>query len=293
MSIMMPPNPNINEVEEWKPILGYEGLYDVSNTGKIRRYMKTTKKTKLCSLRQTIGITSIVHLCKDSKKKQYMVAKLVISHFTEAWDFDRGWRSFTVRYNDDQRTNCHFNNLTIQQDAWLTHRPERVNKGITDEDKWVKSRPYVAYYYDCHGTRFIRFRRTWDPEDGGGKRQLDKSLKFDPTKQTNRVNRTFYEIKWAYRNWLVKNKMFNPKQSPPAPLHYLSFVVSNIDKKMKAAIEKDKQDNDETIVFIDEEKELLENKLLVENYEKRPSKMSDPSKIYTSEDFVESFIGEN
>ena len=101
--------------EEWKSIHGYEGLYEVSNEGKVRKILKTGK-TKICTLRQTIAQSKIVHLSKNNKKKQFMVAKLVFMNFTPDWDFNIGPRQFTLRHNDENPNNCHFTNLFRNQD---------------------------------------------------------------------------------------------------------------------------------------------------------------------------------
>jgi len=287
MSTIIPP-------EEWKQIHGYEGLYEISNEGKVRKTFKTGK-TKICMLRQTIAKSKIVHLSKKNKKKQFMISKLVFSHFTPDWDFSVSPRQFTLRHNDENPMNCNILNLMRNQDDMFTHRPERVNKMETEVDKWVASRPYVGYFYDSHGTKSIRFRRTWDPQDGRGKRQIDKTLKYDPSKQTNRVNRTFFDIRYAYRTWLIKNKMFKiPKAGEPkCPLNILSQVNTNVDKKAEKAMVVDEADMNETTEFIDEAKEALENKLIVENWEKRPSKIGhNPEELYSNEDFVEDDFSE-
>lgn len=287
MSTIIPP-------EEWKQIHGYEGLYEISNEGKVRKTFKTGK-TKICMLRQTIAKSKIVHLSKKNKKKQFMISKLVFSHFTPDWDFSVSPRQFTLRHYDENPMNCNILNLMRNQDDMFTHRPERVNKMETEVDKWVASRPYVGYFYDSHGTKSIRFRRTWDPQDGRGKRQIDKTLKYDPSKQTNRVNRTFFDIRYAYRTWLIKNKMFKiPKAGEPkCPLNILSQVNTNVDKKAEKAMVVDEADMNETTEFIDEAKEALENKLIVENWEKRPSKIGhNPEELYSNEDFVEDDFSE-
>jgi len=284
--------PSSEQTEEWAPIKDYEGLYEVSNAGRVRKIFKTGK-TKLCSMRQTIARSKIVHLSKNNKKKQFMVAKLVLMSFTDGWDWNVKCKHFTVRHLNGDPHNCDIKNLMRNKDDLFSHRPERENKMETDVDKWVASRPYVAYFYDTHGTRFIRFRRTWDPEDGGGRRQIDKTLKFDPTRQTNRVNRTFYDIRYAYRVWLLKHKMFSMNTKPLPPLHFLSMVNTNIEKKNAAAKQKNEEDEDEKVEFIDEAKEALENKLLLVDFDKRPTKIGkDPANLYTNEDFVEGDISD-
>lgn len=78
---------NMNEI--WKEIKGYEGLYEVSNTGKVRsvshkiqsyggRYFMTRpliRKTRIVA-----GYVQ-VDLCKEGKKHEYKVHRLVAEAF--------------------------------------------------------------------------------------------------------------------------------------------------------------------------------------------------------------------
>lgn len=59
----------------WKDIVGFEGLYEVSNTGLIRR--TTTKRNKAFSY----GRYATVHLYKNSVCKAFTVRRLVAKHF--------------------------------------------------------------------------------------------------------------------------------------------------------------------------------------------------------------------
>ena len=75
--------------EEWKPIPGYEGLYDASNMGRIRShpgrliyngitfYEAKTKILVQRHLNKRGDYT--LSLCKNSKSKQYLVSRLVAS----------------------------------------------------------------------------------------------------------------------------------------------------------------------------------------------------------------------
>ena len=61
--------------EIWKPIKDYEGLYEISNTGLIKRNNKILKNGMM-----TRGYHKIV-LCNGKTKKQFGVHRLVAQHF--------------------------------------------------------------------------------------------------------------------------------------------------------------------------------------------------------------------
>lgn len=65
--------------EEWRPVKGYEGLYEVSNTGKVRSlYFGKTRILSPCKNSQ--GYLQAV-LCKDKVPKGLRVHRLVASAF--------------------------------------------------------------------------------------------------------------------------------------------------------------------------------------------------------------------
>lgn len=69
--------------EIWKPIGGYEGLYEVSNKGRVRSFHNATCKTKDKDgiLRQFKGTYYSVSLHKDKKQKTHDVHRLVADAF--------------------------------------------------------------------------------------------------------------------------------------------------------------------------------------------------------------------
>lgn len=76
-------------VEQWKPVVGYEGLYEVSDQGRV----KTLHAKRWCGnhwqdvepriMKQTIGIQGypVVKLTKQGKGKTWTVHTLVLSSF--------------------------------------------------------------------------------------------------------------------------------------------------------------------------------------------------------------------
>jgi hypothetical protein len=65
----------------WKPVVGYEGVYEVSNTGLVRRvYSKTYPYPRLLKQSTRRGYLS-VDLSKNGKSKTYTVHRLVADAF--------------------------------------------------------------------------------------------------------------------------------------------------------------------------------------------------------------------
>lgn len=78
-------------VEEWRPVVGYEGLYEVSNLGRIKslkrvcftgKYYREINEKIMINHFGTNGYLSIV-LSKNGKKSPKMIHRLVAEHFLE------------------------------------------------------------------------------------------------------------------------------------------------------------------------------------------------------------------
>lgn len=82
-----------NIMEEWKDIIGYEGIYKISNTGKIkslsREFVRSnnrnfiTKEKILINGLNSRGYVSITLYNKDKVKKKLLVHRLVAEAFIE------------------------------------------------------------------------------------------------------------------------------------------------------------------------------------------------------------------
>ena len=65
--------------EEWRDIEGYEGIYQVSNLGRVKS-LKFNKERILKPRKDTIGYLAVI-LYKDGKVKRYLVHRLVANAF--------------------------------------------------------------------------------------------------------------------------------------------------------------------------------------------------------------------
>lgn len=113
-------------MEEWKPVLGYEGYYEVSNFGNVKsvgRYV--TKSDGVVQFRKPKDMSQVknkdgyltVHLSKEGKSKRYRVHTLVAQAFVP------GYKSgFEVNHIDFKRTNNRFDNL-----EWVSHKDNVIH----------------------------------------------------------------------------------------------------------------------------------------------------------------------
>ena len=102
-------------MEQWRDIPGYEGLYQISNIGRV----KSRKKIK--SLRTDKRGYLTVWLCKDSSQKNYKVHRLVAIAFIPNPESKK-----TVNHIDGDKQNNSVSNL-----EWATHSETIIHANQT------------------------------------------------------------------------------------------------------------------------------------------------------------------
>ena len=123
-------------MEEWRDIKGYEGLYQISNLGRVKSLNRVIiysdgrnyfYKEKILKLRKdTIGYL-YAHLCKNNVSKYYSVHRLVAEAFLENPN-----NYPCINHKDENKEKNNVNNL-----EWCTYlynnnygtRTERIIKG--------------------------------------------------------------------------------------------------------------------------------------------------------------------
>ena len=137
--------------EVWADIKNYEGLYQVSNFGKVKNF----KTDKILSLRNKRGYL-LVALSKDKRKKTHQVHRLVAIAFLPNTESKP-----TVNHLDENKSNNFVGNLewaTWQENANHGTRSERVSK----EHKAHADRNKIFYkpidQFDLSGS----FIKTWE-----------------------------------------------------------------------------------------------------------------------------------
>ena len=103
----------------WRDVVGYEGLYQVSNTGKIRSLYRYKKELKP---NITKNGYATVELFKNKKSKRLLIHRLVAFAFIE-----NPSNLPQVNHIDENKLNNHVENL-----EWLTAK-ENMNYGTRKE----------------------------------------------------------------------------------------------------------------------------------------------------------------
>lgn len=129
----------MEEVEIWKPIVGYEGLYEVSSLGRVRSLGNggnNRHKGKGRVLKQELGNTGYyrVHLCKNNVRKHKSVHRLVAEAFIPNPN-----NLPQVNHKDECYTNNHADNL-----EW-TDQKYNVNYGTAIERRSKKLINHPSY----------------------------------------------------------------------------------------------------------------------------------------------------
>ena len=97
-------------IEEWKEIGGYEGMYSVSNLGRVKSLQRVGRKSEMI-LTPTPNTTGylVVQLRKDKQRKSFLVHRLVMETFNPTSEY------YEVNHKDFDVTNNKISNL-----EWVT-----------------------------------------------------------------------------------------------------------------------------------------------------------------------------
>lgn len=127
--------------EIWKYIKGYEGLYQVSNFGRVKS-IKFGKERILKTFKNTRGYLQ-VNLCKNGKVKNYKVHRLVAEAFLDNTD-----NLPEVNHKDENKLNNNAENLewcSAKHNSNFGTRNERIAKKMTNGKL---SKPVLQYTMD-------------------------------------------------------------------------------------------------------------------------------------------------
>lgn len=164
-------------IEVWKDIKEYEGLYQVSNFGRV----KSLSRKNDIIMRPSCGEYKRVNLRKNGKYKSFYVHRLVAQNFIPNLK-----NKPQVNHKDENKYNNCVNNL-----EWCTHI-ENMNYGTKRErESKVKTR-YHVLQYDLKN----RLIKKWN-----NLREIMLNTKYDRNYIskccTNKI-KTAYGYKWKY-----------------------------------------------------------------------------------------------
>lgn len=137
--------------EQWRDIIGYEGLYQISNFGRVKslKYHRSDKERILKPKKEKNGYLQI-NLYKDEKLKTMFIHRLVANAFIPNEDIFKT----QINHKDENKENNNVNNLefsTPKENSNYGTRNERMAKAKINHPK--KSKQVNQYSLDGN---FIR-----------------------------------------------------------------------------------------------------------------------------------------
>lgn len=183
------------ETEIWKDIKGFEGLYRVSNLGRVKSLERFRKgeNDSLVSVKERILKPWITHngyylvgLCKNSIRKMYLVHRLVWITFNGQIP-----EGYEVNHINEVKSNNRLENLNL-----MTHK-ENTNWG-TGIERRAKKRingkcSKVVLQFDLNDNFIKEYQSA---------HQVERELGFANSniiKCCNGKRKTAYNYKWKYK----------------------------------------------------------------------------------------------
>lgn len=144
--------------ERWKSIKGYEGLYEVSDWGRVRS-LNYGKVKVLSPIDNGKGYLRVM-LCKDGKKKQFLVHRLV-------WVSFRGTipKGMQINHLNEDKSDNRLSNLemvTAKQNVNHGTRNERVAKALSKQLDLIEADyPYTKLTFEnsLKAGEFFNYKR--------------------------------------------------------------------------------------------------------------------------------------
>lgn len=197
--------------EIWKDIIGFEGIYEISNLGRIRRI----KTGRILSTRRSDGWYITVTLYKDKKRYGKSLHRLVSEAFISNPD-----NLPEVNHRDEDKTNNRVDNLEFCDHKYNVNygtikdriRNTRLKNGhINEEYSGLYKKSYGKKYYQNHKEDRIEYGKKYREEH---KEELkEKRNKYYQDHKEDRIEygKKYYqdnkeELREKKRAYYIKHK---------------------------------------------------------------------------------------
>lgn len=138
----------INNVEEWRDVVGYEGLYKISNKGRVKSYQGRYKQPKVLKTTMTTTGYKKIELTKNKRRKAFKVHRLVAKAFLSNKE-----NKPYVNHIDNNPLNNNVTNL-----EWCTQKENMIHSSIYGNHKsfaWENKDRVIADYRSGKSIRYL------------------------------------------------------------------------------------------------------------------------------------------
>lgn len=152
------------ETEIWKDVIGFEGIYQISNHGRIKSFKKNKKGQILSNVNKNGDYFSIV-LQSGNKMVSTRIHRLVVEHFIGPIP-----KGYQVHHIDGNKQNNHVDNLEI-----ISQRTHAILSRI-DNPKMIEGmvnynqniRPKKIYQYALDGSFIAEYSNSAEASKATG-----------------------------------------------------------------------------------------------------------------------------
>ena len=179
--------------EIWKDIIGFEGIYEISNLGRIRRI----KTGRILSTRRSDGWYITVTLYKDKKRYGKSLHKLVSEAFISNPD-----NLPEVNHRDEDKTNNRVDNLEFCNHKYNVNygtikdriRNTRLKNGhINEEYSGLDKKSYGKKYYQDHKEEIKEYNKKYREEHKEELKEKRKKYYQDCKEDKNEYGKKYYQ----------------------------------------------------------------------------------------------------
>lgn len=140
--------------ENWRAVPGYEGVYEVSDRGRVRvldRVIRFKKREKILHPASVAGYPAITLTAHTGTRRQAFIHRLVAAEFVHNPD---PARLKYVNHRDNDRTNplpynlewCTFAENRLRAVAWHAGRIAKIDPPVLGAEQWTPVGGYLGIY---------------------------------------------------------------------------------------------------------------------------------------------------
>ena len=201
--------------EIWKDIIGFEGIYEISNLGRIRRI----KTGRILSTRRSDGWYITVTLYKDKKKYGKLLHRLVAETFVP-----NPYNLPEVNHIDEDKINNRADNLEFCDHKYnmnfgtarIRERDTKIKNGhINEEYSGLDKKSYGKKYYQDHKEEIKEYNKKYREEHKEELKEKSKKYYQDCKEEIKEYNKEYNkkyreehkeEIREKKRAYYIKHK---------------------------------------------------------------------------------------